>query len=245
MIVSAKCQTFPSLMHFTRRRPRRCGRRRVLLNGDSVVTQQRVPNNPSILNGKYFSVIKEKFTDNSIVGLCQLCLPKKTEIKGQITSSSNFLSHLKRKHFTAFEAYSLEFGRKKQRVPMTHEEAMNIAQNQFETDDARYVIHAMIPLKSVEDKYFRKIFNNLGFGGKINAISRRQLGRTINKMYEEEMSGIKNQLQNIAFVCTTADIWSGKASKFFGGDGTLDFRKLRKEISGSIVPSLCWYTFLQ
>ena len=105
-----------------------------VVNGDSVVTQQRVPNNPSILNGKYFSVIKEKSNDTSIVGLCQLCLPKKTEIKGQITSSSNFLSHLKRKHFTAFEAYSLEFGRKKQRVPMTHEEAMNIAQNQFETD---------------------------------------------------------------------------------------------------------------
>lgn len=189
-------------------------------NGDSVVsvvTQQRVLNNPSILNGKYFSVVKEKSNDTSIIGLSQLCSPKKTEIKGQITSSSNFLSHLKRKRFTAFEEYSFEFGRKKQSVSATHEETMNIAQSQFEMDVARYVIHAMIPLKSMEDTYFRQIFNNLGFGGKINAVSRRKLGRTINKMYEDEMSGIKNQLKTVAFVCTTATTFGQQGDEVFWG----------------------------
>lgn len=32
---------------------------------------------PTILNGKYFTVVTRNSSDKSIVGLCQLCLPKK------------------------------------------------------------------------------------------------------------------------------------------------------------------------
>lgn len=182
----------------------------------SVLEHQRVP---SILNGKYFSVVEKKSNAKCVIGLCQFCLPKKTEIRGQVTSSSNFLSHLKRKHFNQFEEYCSESARKKQRASAgfaTNEEAKKVTQNQFEMDVARYVINSMIPLKWVEDTYFRQIFNNLGLGAKINTISRRTLGRTINKIYTDSVCDIKNQLNAVPFVCTTADIWSGRRRTFFG-----------------------------
>ena len=182
----------------------------------TILEQQRVP---TILNGKYYSVVEKKSNAKRVIGLCQFCLPKKTEIRGQVTSSSNFLSHLKRKHFNHFEEYCSESARKKQRASAsfaTNEEAKKVTHNQFEMDVAKYAINSMIPLKWVEDTYFRQIFINLGLGAKINTISRRTLGRTINQIYTDTIGDIKDQLKTVSFVCTTADIWSERRRTFFG-----------------------------
>ena len=180
----------------------------------SVVEVLRVP---TIVSGKYFSLVKEKSNHKTIVGQCQFCLPKDIEIKGQVTSSSNFLSHLKRKHYEAFTEYSTELGTNKQTASGSSAiDKQTISQNQFEMDIAEFVIDAMVPLKVVDSKYFRKIFINQKLGNKVNAISRRRLGRILDKRYTECMCNIKSQLESVQFVCTTADIWSGRRRSFLG-----------------------------
>lgn len=183
-------------------------------SGEDSVRKLQLPN---ILKGKHFSVVSEKSSNktNTIIALCHFCLPERKEIKGQLSSTSNFRSHLKRKHCLQFEEYCLESAQKK-RVSGSGETPKKGNQNEFELDIARYVINSMIPLKSVEDPYFRRIFENLGVSNKIDNISRRGLGRTINKMYIENTCNLKEELKTIEFVCTTADIWSGRRRSFFG-----------------------------
>ncbi|KAJ8706986.1 hypothetical protein PYW08_011120 [Mythimna loreyi] len=47
-------------------------------------------------------------------------------------------------------------------------------------------------------------------------MSRRSLGRFINDYYIKEIRDIKTVLQDTSYVCTTADIWSGKKRSFIG-----------------------------
>lgn len=180
---------------------------------DAIAQRRQVP---SILNGKYFTIVEEKSNEKCVTVLCQVCLPKRVEIKGQLTSSYNFRSHLKRKHSLAFDEYVCEMGNRKQRSDITKGGKGKIDQNLFELDIARYVISAMIPLKSVDDKYFCEIFKNLGLDKTVNIISRRTLGRRINTLYVDEISQLKEDLINVDFVCTTADIWSGRRRSFLG-----------------------------
>lgn len=119
-------------------------------SGEDSVRKLQLPN---ILKGKHFSVVSEKSSNktNTIIALCHFCLPERKEIKGQLSSTSNFRSHLKRKHCLQFEEYCLESAQKK-RVSGSGETPKKGNQNEFELDIARYVINSMIPLKSVEDR---------------------------------------------------------------------------------------------
>ena len=59
----------------------------------------------SILDGKYFKIIKIFPEDNSIEAECQICLPTSKKIKGKLSSSSNFYKHLKRVHTDKLKEY--------------------------------------------------------------------------------------------------------------------------------------------
>lgn len=75
----------------------------------------------------------------------------------------------------------------------------------------------MIPLRVVENLYFRKIFKNLNIASLgLKIINRRRIGHQIANYYEEQSSIIKQELKNIKYVCITVDIWSGSKRSFLG-----------------------------
>lgn len=68
----------------------------------------RVGRDVSILNGHFFKIVKEDDSKpNKITALCLKCKPKDVKIKGYRNSTSNFVSHLKRRHQEdgSFEEY--------------------------------------------------------------------------------------------------------------------------------------------
>lgn len=52
----------------------------------------------TLVDGKFFKVLEHKTINTTVVGLCQKCLPNIVEIREQLSSSSSFVTHLKRKH---------------------------------------------------------------------------------------------------------------------------------------------------
>jgi len=72
-------------------------------------------------------------------------------------------------------------------------------------------------LRCVEDPYFIKIFDTLNISNsRLHILSRRSLCRKIDTYYEKNKIEINENLKDAQFVCTTADIWSGKKSSFLG-----------------------------
>lgn len=59
-------------------------------------------------------------------------------------------------------------------------------------------------------------FKNIFQGLSVNVISRRTAMRRVSDMQHEVMQEIKEQLNNAEYVCTTADVWSGKKRSFMG-----------------------------
>lgn len=69
-----------------------------------------------------------------------------------------------------------------------------------------FVINTMSPLSIVEHPSFKQLFD----GFNLEIISRRTLTRRISELFQERQAKLKSDLLNVQYVCTTADIWSGK-----------------------------------
>jgi len=50
----------------------------------------------------------------------------------------------------------------------------------------------------------------------VNVPSRRSLSRQITDMFYMNITDIKNNLEEAKFVCTTADVWTGRRRSFLG-----------------------------
>lgn len=182
----------------------------------------------SLFDGKFFKYLPESSTSNNIVALCMKCSPQKKEVKGYHNCSSNFISHLKRKHGEdCVEEYKNYVKKKKNekgtnsgRVPKTgklKKQTVALTQEQFDENIVKYFIHSMIPLRAIEDPYFLNIFTDLNLSKiGLKVISRRTLGRRIKDYYTNEIAEIKSKLHETDYVCTTVDIWSGRKRSFIG-----------------------------
>ncbi|XP_011875029.1 PREDICTED: uncharacterized protein LOC105565991 [Vollenhovia emeryi] len=158
------------------------------------------------------------------------CSPQK-EVKGYHNCSSNFLSHLKRKHGEdCIEEYKNYVKKKKTekrnnetssgRVSTTvkvKKQTVTLTQEQFDENIVKYFIHSMISLRAIEDPYFLNIFKDLNLSNiGLKIMSRRTLGRRIKNYYTSEIANIKSILHETDYVCTTVDIWSGRKRSFIG-----------------------------
>ncbi|XP_076625083.1 uncharacterized protein LOC143343753 [Colletes latitarsis] len=183
----------------------------------------------AILDGTFFEINPEKCSDKSVVAVCIKCKPKKVEIKGRANSTSNFRSHLKRRHGNAvLNEYSEHMKVRKIKNSKKQGETsgtnynktfqwQQLTQENLNRDITNYILHSMAPLRTVEDPYFLKIFENLNisdYGTRI--MSRRDLTYHIRELFNENISKVKNSLKELKFVCTTADIWSARGSSFLG-----------------------------
>lgn len=183
-----------------------------------------------LLDGTFFKHLPEESIGNKVTALCMRC-PKdhETKVKGYNNCTSNFLSHLKRKHGKDCIDDYQKYIKKKKTVEKKVNETIRVTkiskkniqekltQEQFDENIVKYFIHSMIPLRAVEDPYFAAIFSDLQISENgLTLISRRTLGRRIENYYEKQVSQIKSELKEVDHVCTTIDIWSGKKRSFIG-----------------------------
>ncbi|KYN00540.1 hypothetical protein ALC62_08684 [Cyphomyrmex costatus] len=94
---------------------------------------------------------------------------------------------------------------------------IKLSQSLFDLRLAKFIASSMIPLKVVEDPFFKEfldLFNISTFGLRIT--SRRLLTREFDNLYDKINSTIREKIEKIDFVCTTADIWSTKKRSFLG-----------------------------
>ncbi|KAL4084938.1 hypothetical protein QTP88_027804 [Uroleucon formosanum] len=172
----------------------------------------------SILDGKFFK-IKSKMDKNKVIATCVTREPRHVEIKGSLSSTSNFKSHLKRRHDQSvidsyLSAKRLKIKDNDNAVSRVHRD--KYTQDQFDKDVTNFIIHSMVSLRTVENPFFKKIFENIGITKKINVPSRRNLGRKIHNLFENNKEKIINDIKDIKYVCTTTDVWSSKKRSFLG-----------------------------
>lgn len=184
-----------------------------------------------LLDGTYFKYLSGESSGNKITALCMKCPEDMmTKVKGYTNCTSNFLSHLKRKHGQqCIEEYKTYVKKKrinekdkpeniaKTKVSKNKSDKNKPTQDQFDDNILKYFIHSMIPLRAIEDPYFLKIFTDLEISEMhITLMSRRTLGRRIADYYEKQVTTIKSELSKVEYVCTALDIWSSKKRSFIG-----------------------------
>ncbi|CAH2091347.1 unnamed protein product [Euphydryas editha] len=188
------------------------------VNEDDTISEEILP---CILDGKFFTFLLGESTDKKRVARCTICATKEVKICESRNATSNFVTHLKRKHGKATLNEYINYSKTKKR-PKRHSFSSGNTQSLLNQDDfnrhvANYFIHSMSPLQNVDNPYFKKFFDYLEISKSgLSVMSRRTLGRCINDSYEKTLTDLKKQLRDIKTVCTTADIWSGKKRSFLG-----------------------------
>lgn len=178
-----------------------------------------------ILDGTFFKLISSD--SKNVIASCVLCQPKQVNIKGSTFSSSNFKSHLKRKHDRSvlyeYENYivdsrNLRREKKKISYDMNYKNKNKIkySQEQFDEDITDYIIHAVAPFSTLKNPFFEKIFIKSGILENNNLIlmSPQRLTRKIEASFNTYVEQIKSSLEKVNYLCTTADVWSAQRKSF-------------------------------
>lgn len=135
------------------------------------------------------------------------CLVCKIVIKGAVGVTSNFITHYRRKHPASFQLYAAE----KNNVTNSKKKTES-KQAVFDKKVLSFIADCMLPLSIVEKKTFKQLF--IGTGLKV--LSRPSIVKLMNDERNVMVSSIKKIMENVKYVCTTADIWSGNKRSFFG-----------------------------
>lgn len=135
----------------------------------------------TLLDGTFFQELPEKSTGNNIVAICNTCAPRYVEIKGYRNCTSNFVSHLKRRHGSEIlEQYRIYKKRKSLHGrPSTSSqlscESYTVTNTHFEESfDSdisieRGYAHSTIPFRSIdnphtfEESFFKPTVSNAYF----------------------------------------------------------------------------------
>lgn len=190
---------------------------------DGTTNIKRCQRRPlTILDGKFFEVVQEKSNNEAIVALCKKCDPQVVEVKGHKLSSSNFISHLKRKHgtesYTEYREYlALKTHEPRDSATKRRKSATNLTQSALDGKISTFIIQAMVPFRVVEHDSFVDLLNSVGLStAKLKIPSRKTIVKRVETLFQTNNTNIRNALKDVAFVCTTADIWSGKKRSFLG-----------------------------
>jgi len=76
----------------------------------------------------------------------------------------------------------------------------------------------MAPLSTVENPFFKEMFIASGVlrNNSLTLMSRRSLSRKIETRFNTGIEKLKNALEKVNYLCTTADVWSAKRRSFMG-----------------------------
>ncbi|XP_034471884.1 uncharacterized protein LOC117779708 isoform X2 [Drosophila innubila] len=138
----------------------------------------------------------------AISATCNAC---QTRIKGFITVTSNFIKHLRLKHFEIHAAFISAKQVGNSEVPELSES------DSFDNRVMCYVIDTAIPLSTVETASFRNLFK----GTNLQVLSRSKLEHRLDERYSKMCYSLINMIRDVKYVCATADIWTTKQCSLF------------------------------
>lgn len=160
-----------------------------------------------------------------MVTSCVKCEPKNIIIKGSKCSSSNFKSHLKRKHDSSVrDEYENCINDERKEFKNKHPNNTNCknktkySQHQFDEDVNNYIIHAMVPLNTVENPFFKEMFTAPGIlkNNGLKLMNHRSLSIKMYDRFNTSIGKFKTTLEKVKCLCTTADVWYTKIRSFMG-----------------------------
>uniref|UniRef100_A0A3P9CBE3 BED-type domain-containing protein n=1 Tax=Maylandia zebra TaxID=106582 RepID=A0A3P9CBE3_9CICH len=174
----------------------------------------------------YFSFLMVK--DRNIVVNCTLCGGSKT-LSTSKTSNSNLMKHLQKQHastklvekepegnvgdFSSVDAIPA----KQRKLDFGQPAAQSITQPQLHRLIARYVVEDMKPISTVESHAFRQLISHIPVRGRAGkALSRKTFSSFLDQEYANMESELKNTLDMVEYISTTADIWTVHNKSFLG-----------------------------
>lgn len=141
----------------------------------------------------------------AISAKCTFC---NTVIRGNKSSTSNFVKHLRLKHPNNYKNYKFK--------KMTHSsDSTSLEESQDDNFDNRvvaYIVDSFAPVSTVERASFRNMFK----GTNLRVMSRPKLMKKLNESFVRMKNKINETLIKNKYFCTTADVWSTKHRSFFG-----------------------------
>uniref|UniRef100_I3J886 BED-type domain-containing protein n=1 Tax=Oreochromis niloticus TaxID=8128 RepID=I3J886_ORENI len=174
----------------------------------------------------YFSFLMVK--DRNIVVNCTLCGGSKT-LSTSKTSNSNLMKHLQKQHASTKlvekepegnvgDSSSVDAIPAKQRkLDFGQPAAQSITQPQLHRLIARYVVEDMKPISTVESHAFRQLISYIPVRGRAGkAPSRKTFSSFLDQEYANMKSELKNTLDMVEYISTTADIWTVHNKSFLG-----------------------------
>lgn len=193
---------------------------------------------PIILDGTFFKIINQeksggnKKVDN-VLAQCMIC---KHNFKGTVAATSNFLSHLKKKHVGDYKKY--EEYKKKTYIPPTKKHKLFDTKLKFLPDKssaplqqlfkrtnqnvackaiAQYIVEANCPLRTVELPAFKALIKTVStMGTEVSCPTRVTITNTIATSMNDMKNKIALEIKTNNFFCTTADMWSAHRKSYIG-----------------------------
>lgn len=133
-----------------------------------------------------------------VIAKCRVC---QKEVKGSLRVTSNFILHLRTKHPKKYAEFIKE-----------KEVTKNIAgrKSEFSENILNFLCDTCSSFNLIENKSFLKLFP----GKKMP--SRRSITRLLADSNQKQILKLSMALENVQYVCTTADLWSGGKRSFLG-----------------------------
>lgn len=168
---------------------------------------------PTILNGKYFKIIEQDMSSNrasiSVVAACQFCDTDKF-VKGPLRVTSNFVQHLRSRHFKEYNMYLQEKFNSSNRCRRSLNRQP--AQLPFVEKVLNFILLSSVPVSVLEEPAFVELFRGTG----LTMCSCAQLLARLDDMHGSFIENIKHNLEEIPYICVAADIWTSRNKHYFG-----------------------------
>lgn len=174
----------------------------------------------------YFEVVEEG--EKNLKARCILCSASAKPLSCTRNTTSNFKKHLDNVHKTENLVAILpeeRVGVKCKRsaadngdkVPKKQAilQRRSMSLREVKKVVTEYIIDDMLPLSTVESSAFRKLVNELS-PGTVQLPDRKTLSSNIKQAYESMMKKIKETLEGVDNVSTTADVWMAHHRSYLG-----------------------------
>ncbi|KAM4597871.1 uncharacterized protein zbedx [Polymixia lowei] len=160
----------------------------------------------------------------NIIVQCNLCLPKVNLLSTSKTSTSNLKKHLDRKHLGCEDKVDgVKRGRKKEhngeasgQLKKIKAEIISKSLTQSKIDNLvfNFIMEDCQSFQILEQPGFRKLVEGLT-EGRIS-LDRLTLFTKVDLVFSNMREELMAKLNNVQYVCTTADIWTANNRSFFG-----------------------------
>ena len=171
----------------------------------------------------YFVVVDE--SEKNMRARCTLCSPSSKPLSCARNTTSNFKKHLDTVHKTVkLVAVIPEVSKRKRPaeggVPRSSKRQATLQEKAVSPAAirglvAQFIVNDMLPLSTVESPSFRKLINALS-STSVQLPDRKSLSSYLEKAFESMIKKVKEALDGVDHVSTTADVWTAHHRSYLG-----------------------------